>query len=369
MAFRIERVKLDGVKRTPQGGLRADAALTRSGIFVYRKEDGSEIKEYRPPEEVFDAESLSTLADAPVTNLHPPELVTTENFSRYAKGHVGEAVKQDDDKVVARMTMQDADLVAAVERGDMREVSCGYQCTVEETPGVTPTGERYDRVQRNIRYNHAAIVPMGRAGSEVRLRLDAADNVIPEAYRLDGASMTHEMIDGVKYEVGTEPHKAACARRDEAEKTRRDASDKLQARADSAEGRAKDLETKLAEANDPKRLDTIVAARFEMLKGARAVLGGEAKLDGKSEREIKLAVAVKANPSLKLDGKSDAYIDGLFDSALSRVEMDAIGELNERADEVTEDDDRRIDADAEWERMVVRNRNRWKQKPAIAAAE
>lgn len=53
-----------------------------------------------------------------------------------------------------------------------RELSCGYTLTLDETPGTTPEGEHYDAIQRNIRYNHLAVVPRARAGSLARLNID-----------------------------------------------------------------------------------------------------------------------------------------------------------------------------------------------------
>lgn len=347
VARRIEVTHLDGVKRTPQGGLRADAALTRSGVFVYRREDGSEVREYRSPEEVFKADSLATLASAPVTNLHPSELVTAENFKAHSKGHVGESVKQDGDKVTATLYIQDADLVRAVERGDMKQVSCGYTCDVVDSAGTTPSGERYDRAQTNIRYNHAAIVPVGRAGSEVALRLDAADNVIDPAAKAEPPKepqMHKERIDGVDYEVGTDAHKAACERRDSMVKSAKDAQDKLQARADAAEADLAKAKAEIAEL--PKKISAQAAIRADLETKARKVLDAETKLDGLTEAEIRSLVVTKARPEMKLDGKSEAYVEALFDVAvaeggssdLAETRRDAVdvrpaasGELDEEA--------------------------------------
>ena len=58
-------------KRTPQGFLRVNARLTKSGVFNYEN-----TREYRPDEEVFRADSLESLKGAPVTDLHPSESAT-----------------------------------------------------------------------------------------------------------------------------------------------------------------------------------------------------------------------------------------------------------------------------------------------------
>lgn len=46
----------------------------------------------------------------------------------------------------------------------------------DETPGVFE-GERYDVVQRDISTNHLSHVPHGRAGEEVTIHLDSADDI------------------------------------------------------------------------------------------------------------------------------------------------------------------------------------------------
>ena len=81
---------------------------------------------------------------------------------------------RDGDFVSCEVRIQDADAIKDVEDGRLCEVSCGYTCRLDNTPGVY-NGEPYDCIQRHIRYNHAAIGPKGwgRAGSEVRLRMDA----------------------------------------------------------------------------------------------------------------------------------------------------------------------------------------------------
>lgn len=321
---RRETIRLDATRRTPQGGLVAPAFLTRSGVFDYQRSDGSTVREYRPPDEVFKADSLATLASAPVTNLHPSQLVKSDNFKQFSVGHVGEQVSQDGDKVAATLYVQDASTVAAIEGGLMRQVSCGYTCDIADESGITPAGERYDRVQRNISYNHVAIVPVGRAGAEVALRLDAADNQITE-----DKQMNVERIDGVDFEIGTEQHKAAIKLRDQVAGLN-SALDKAQGRADSAEEQIKVLSAENAALKDPARIDAAVSARAALLEMARK-LSPEVKADGLSDHEIRVAALNAARPELKLDGKSAEYVAAAFDVATAspnQPRIDAVATKN-----------------------------------------
>lgn len=56
---------------------------------------------------------------------------------------------------------------------DKKELSCGYRCRYDWTPG-TFEGQAYDVVQRDIRGNHLALVNQGRMGPEVAV-LDSQD--------------------------------------------------------------------------------------------------------------------------------------------------------------------------------------------------
>lgn len=182
--------RLDAIQRTPQGGLRIAANLTREGVLTYSDGKGATWKEYRPEDEVFAADSLSSLRAAPVTDLHPQKLVTADSWRTDAVGHVCDDVARDGQFVTATVIVQDAAEVVRIDAGERKEVSCGYECDVDKTPGTTPTGERYDAVQRNIRYNHVALGPVGwgRAGPEVSLRMDGAAIEVQPAPEATNAS-------------------------------------------------------------------------------------------------------------------------------------------------------------------------------------
>lgn len=320
MVYRVDAGTMGKVERTPQGGIRVQASLTRSGVFEYPAPGGKKIREYRAPEEVSRADSLATLVGAPVTYRHPIEgRVTPANFARFARGHVATDARYDSEAglVEAELFVQDAEALAAIERGE-REVSCGYSCDVDETPGLTPQGEKYDRRQVNIRYNHVAIVPAGRAGRQVRLRLDANDDLVADEAQDKGERMKQVRIDGVDYEVGTDSYIQARERQvkqlsDRADSLEREL-EKEKGRADATEAKLQEAEAKLQEASDPKRLDEAVAARIELVKRARSVLGDQEKLDGLTDREIRERAIAKAKPGLELGERADAYVEAYFES-------------------------------------------------------
>lgn len=162
---------------------------TRTGVFPYLNGDGSIRMELRHPEDVFDPLSMATLKSAPVTIEHPPVMVTPLNVGEYRKGHVTERVEVNRDMLDTDLIVEDQDAIDAVEKDGMRELSSGYLCDVIEESGVFE-GTPYTHRQKNIKYNHLAIVKRGRAGPEVRMRLDSADAVMQEA-----ANQTETSVD------------------------------------------------------------------------------------------------------------------------------------------------------------------------------
>lgn len=323
--FRVDYGALGAVERTPQGGLRIPATLTRTGVFEYTGSDGKPIREFRPPDEVFKADGMATLKAAPITLDHPPARIDPTNFRQFTMGHVGDDVRQDADKLAATLHVQDAEAIRSIEAG-RRELSCGYHCDVDETPGVVPdghpdAGKPYDRIQRGITYNHLALVDDGRAGHDVRLRLDSSGNQLHE--RKD--NMKIEIIDGVEYEVGSAAHQAARERRDAREKTQHAAVDKMksefekaQARADAAEAKHAKLADRVKKTVTPDRLDAAVRARHHVVTKATAILGKEFKADGLTNAAIKAAVVAKVYPHLRLDGKGKDYVNGLWHSITTK---------------------------------------------------
>lgn len=320
---RLDVGKLGKAKRTPTGGLRVPANLTRVGVLEYAYPDGRVVRELRHPDEVFNADSLATLAGAAVTDLHPSEMVTPGNWRSVSVGHVGEAVKADGNFVAAELSIEDARMIEAVERGDRAEISCGYSCVVEPQTGEW-NGEKYDAVQRSIRYNHAALGPRnwGRAGADVALRLDSNGNACPLGTR-EEKRMTIR-LDGIDYDVTTPQFAQAFERfvaRADSEKAEREKElEKLRADAISLKAERDRLEGERDAAKaqpSPERMDALIKARVALVTDAARFLGEDVKLDGMSDAEIVASVVKKERPKLSIEGKSHEYVRAVFDSIVT----------------------------------------------------
>jgi len=336
MPIRFDNVEVRKPERTAQGFLRADAVLTRAGVFTYRQPDGTTRRELRPADEVFRADSLATFEDAPVTVDHPDAMVTKDNARKHAVGTVKETPRRDGDFAVARVLVTDAAAIADIESGKRSSVSCGYECDYDPTPGVTAAGERFDGRQLNIRGNHLALVASGRAGPDARVRLDAADAVQLETQpsktpqqELFPMKTKTIRIDGVDHDL---PEHSAqiiereVARRDGEIKTLGDQlkakaveHEKAQAKADQLEDEAKKLRADAA----PEAMAKLVNERVELMGAAYAVLGearcDELKVDALASLEIKRAIVLALSPEAKLEGKSPDYIGARYDQAIESL--------------------------------------------------
>jgi hypothetical protein len=327
--------RLDGKRRTPQGGLRVDANLTRTGIFTYRGPRGETIREYRPADEVFKADSLETLKLAPLVIGHP-DMVRADNFKSVNVGVVAENVRASGEYVASDVLVQDRKTIDAIEAGDLAELSCGYEVDYDPTPGVTESGEHYDGVQRNIRYNHVGLGPKGwgRAGSEVRLHLDGDGHVVLPVADAPAEVPTLARMPTIE-EVTLRADKA------EAERDALKAENaKLRADADAAKAESARKDGAYAKFLDPKEIPAMVAARVALEGSARAVLGAElvtVREDGTpvDELEIMRAAIVKHDPTVKLDGRNEHYVRARFEMLTEAVKREDASHANANASSAT----------------------------------
>ena len=345
---RYDFAPMGNLRRTPQGGLVVDANLSRVGVFKYQMPDGSVRREYRPQDEVFNPDSMNSFAHAPVTDEHPGRVDTT-NWKAVATGYVAGAPGRKDRFLAGTLHIQHADTIAKIEVGKLCELSCGYECRVEPTPGVTQDGEEYDAIQRDIRGNHVALGPKGwgRAGPEVRLHLDGGVEVLTETEGVtvvatttqEDTSYLRDMDETLKAAVAKAEADLAKANADlvkaredsakavsDAERTKTEAAS---AKAELATVRAenevlklqakRDSDEKTSAASKAKReaeIDETIKVRGDALKHISA----DWKHDGKDIPAIKREVVAKLEPDMKVDGLEGAALDAVYALALSHAE-------------------------------------------------
>jgi len=315
-------------QRTPEGYLIGRAIVTNVGVFNYQDAAGGVRRELRLPEEVFAPESIESLKMKPLTNDHPPTDVNALNVRELGVGHTGSNPGDDTQfRTWEGYTEQEdltdglhlpIDLVVEEEKAiqdvlnGKTALSCGYTCDVEPAdPGASYLGQPYDFIQRNIRYNHVAIVDRARAGSAAQIRLDSADAIlIGETPREDGTVITKITIDGREYQVEKAVADAMLA-------ARKDAEDKASEKS-KAEAERDTLKANLEQAADPKRVDEAVKARIRVLDAAKTA-GVEVK-DGQPDVDTMKAVILKVFPNAELKDKDEAYISARFDGAVEQLQ-------------------------------------------------
>ena len=298
---RYDNYAIQAIK-TDEGFVRDAPIIGRTGILEYRNVDGSIRREYRPPEEAFNVDSLASIRGKPITQLHHGLVTSANYFNSHPVGTVISDGRQDGNNIRA-------DVVIYSLNTDDRELSLGYETELEETPGVTPEGEHYDAIQRNIRYNHLAIVPRGRAGN-ARLNMDGNQSI----EEVETMSTKIKMDNGIEYEVPAEVKVAYDAMVEKADATKK-ALDAMTAKFDSATAEIEKLkaDAEKQEADFKAKFDEAVKTTIELRSVAQK--HGIEKADEMSNEEIKKAVVAKVHPKLNLDGKSAEYIEVAFDLA------------------------------------------------------
>ena len=178
-AGRVERVdtfdlRLDAssVVRHENGMLDAWGVATRVGVFLYDDPTmpGGVFRELRPRDEVLDGDSVASLRGVPFTIQHPDGEVNSENARGLTHGWVLD-VQPVGDLIRVQVRIATDAAKAAIDAGTV-ELSCGYSARLDPQAGVSDSGEPFDAIQREIRYNHLALVDLARAGHVARLRLD-----------------------------------------------------------------------------------------------------------------------------------------------------------------------------------------------------
>lgn len=347
-----DTVAVAGTRRREDGYLVADARIARTGIQSYLggevgRPDMARVRVYRPGAEVFSRETLKSAAHRPVTNDHPPDLVTAENWKQHAVGQTGDEVRGEGIFLRVPLMVSDASAIRDIEAGK-RELSAGYTCELDFTPGRTPSGEAYDAIQKNIRLNHVAIVARGRAGAEVRIgdgvppglpvgwgaapHDEAGDQPTKETFAMTPKTVT---VDGLSIAVSDEAaaaidglarrlaeaddriaesaaaHLATLAERDAALAARDAEIEALRAgwpgmTNGGANGRANGT------VEDTADINARAEARANVIAAARAI-ARDVRTDGLSDADIRRAVVAARLGEAAIAGRSAAYIDARFD--------------------------------------------------------
>lgn len=337
--FRIDKNPLPKVYRTSEGYIKGTAIVTRTGIFKYVDSQGKIRLELRHPEDILEEDSLESLKQIPITVEHPTVLVDSSNVKQLGVGLTGETVKIDGENIKTTVTITAIEGVEAINSGK-EELSLGYTLDLEEEEGVY-NGQPYTHRQKNIRYNHLAIVERGRAGANARLNFDSFEcgMIVDENITHERENMVKINIDNVDVEVDEAVKRAydnLNARLDAEIKSKSDIQkeiDSLKARLDEKEEELK----KAKEINSDSLISAKAKDRVELIAKASKVVNIDGLYD-LSDREIKLSVIKSRYDSLDLTDKSDDYVSARFDAICEALTNndEAIKKQQSQAKEVNE---------------------------------
>lgn len=353
-----------------KGYLHCQALVARSGIQKYYglelgfTEPEKRLKlfsVYRPDEIVFNDAALGDYLNADITNDHPGVNVGADNFSKYSKGTVVSAGVRDSEHpeyVRCDLIVKDANTIRQIEAGKA-DVSAGYNCEMDFTPGKTPEGENYDAIVKSIKLNHVAIVKKGRAGfahvcdsvfganlmdvkiGAVNIALD--DSIAPEV-RKEVESMTKRIDDA---DALVEAKNLEIERL-KAELDVKDA-ELQQAREEAESSRLTDAD-----------LLEIVKQAEAVRDKARKICGDNFVCDSVVDIEIIKAALKDAAPDLDIENKTDDYLRAYFDA---RVEASGDASASQKrvgkalADSVAVNDSKKDPAKERLEEVA----NAWKK--------
>lgn len=314
--IRVDKIVIPKLTVTKEGYLRGDAIVTRTGVFKYMNADGTTRLELRHPDDILKQDSLDTLKSIPVTNDHPKELVTTDNVDKLLVGMTGETVKLDGNSILTTLTITHKDAINIVNRGK-QELSLGYKVDVIAEDGEYE-GERYTHRQTNVDYNHLAIVEVARAGRSARINLDGALIQVDNLKDNEGSYMTEKDKENeVETAAQKESDETLAEEKESDKETKKDSDEVKLDKALATIDQLRAENAKLKDVNIDSIVEERVKARMELLNKVSQVI----KLDcvdtlNKSDRTIMETVITNFDNEIKLDEKSDAYVEGRFDAII-----------------------------------------------------
>jgi hypothetical protein len=328
-----DRLTLDAPKRLNGGYVAVRARAARTGVYDYAGReidpqnkhglrDKAVVKVLRDEKTVFDDRAARSFIGKPVTDNHPDEPVTADNWRQHARGTVMGAMR-DGDYLAFDLLLTDAAAIAAVD-GGKRELSNGYAADLEFGRFTAPDGTICDARQTSVTGNHVAIVDRGRAGSECAIK-DAAlcDAITADAFndlknlinQKEPAMAGTIIVDGLPVSLADEAAVRAVIEKKDQAIAERDA--KL---ADAQAAHDKAMGEKDAEIDDLKKkvvdqatIDALADAKAEVVAKAKAVVGdklGDTK--GKTVAEVRRMALDAAK--IDVADKSDDYVEARFDA-------------------------------------------------------
>ena len=350
----IQKFDVNVLHKTPEGYYQGNVVCTGIGVFRYLDTNKKFVQRLRDVDDVKAA--TASINCKPITLQHPNQPVNADNVDGLEVGMTANDATFDGLNNRVTVTITGKKAIDAIDRGEVKAFSMGYKCTVVDNDGVWQ-GVHHDQQQKDIVYNHLALVTKGRAGDKVNFMVgdssdfaDFFDMADPEEgekkptedgnEHQDGQpvivndgkagtevnlkdnnhnqeqSMKTIQLDGVDYQADEKVIEALqAAQNDAAEKL--DEIHTLLSAVDEKDSQIADLQEKLDAANaeiDESLIDDAVNAKLAILDAARAA---GIECDASDDvSEIKRKVIAAAFDGIDLESIEDeASINALYMSA------------------------------------------------------
>lgn len=366
----IQKFDVNVLHKTPEGYYQGNVVCTGIGVFRYLDKNKRFVQRLRDVDDVKAA--TASINCKPITLQHPNQPVNADNVDGLEVGMTANDATFDGLNNRVTVTITGKKAIDAIDKGEVKAFSMGYKCTVVENDGVWQ-GVHHDQQQKDIVYNHLALVTKGRAGDKVNFMVgDSADfadifdmadpeegekkptedgneyqdgqpvivndgKAGPEVNLKDNnhnqeQSMKTIQLDGVDYQADEKVIEALqAAQNDAAEKL--DEIHTLLSAVDEKDSQIADLQEKLDAANDEideSVIDAAVNAKLEILDAACAA-GIECDTSD-DVGDLKRKVIAAAFDSIDLESIEDeASINALYMSA-NKVIADRAENQNDGCD-------------------------------------
>jgi uncharacterized protein len=373
-SFHCDTGKILSHQFTADGFLRVYGRVAKVGPLVYR--DGENTRtEHVSADVLFAKDSIDSLKMVPITLGHPPVMVTSKNAREYQRGMTGHSVIIDGDFLGVTMTVTDQETIDAIVNGDAAELSCGYRAGVSKRDDgeLNQSSRIYNHVSAVPlgRAGHEVRVMLDSADSECwvadaidvesspppenalpnNVPVETKQNAVParrdmsRQFNIDNEILIVEdptignavagLLEKLKaVEVRDSADALKTSEEITALKAKLDAAElaavELTSKLDASEGKAAGLEIKVTELSEKKdavdpNLETIRAdAESKITTEVHARLDAWAQVSDRLPKDFKIdhsldvpgiqrAYLAAAHPTLSLDGKDAAYIQGVYD--------------------------------------------------------
>ena len=305
--------------------------ISKSGVFQYLgKNISTELDPntvynvWRPNEELNNPETIESFRLTPWipehvmlgTNFKPAEVVGVQ-------GVTGESVEFIGDTLYSKLKLFGEDLKKLIKAG-LKELSCGFRCQWVIQSGVTPDGQQYDVIQRQIRGNHLASVESARMGSDVRVAMDRAVFALDSIdFKLNqnGEDMTPEEI-AAAIAAGLKPMQTAMDEMTKKvdlfeKKSEKSEEDKKKSAEDMEEEEKKKAEDKEKDDKKSEAMDSAISALQEEIKTLKSTaMDGNAVMKAFAEKQ---ELAAKASQIVGVFDHADLDAQGVAKYTLEKM--------------------------------------------------